>query len=150
MLLCCERLWLGISKRQSKLIEPGYNRAIYTRRVRRQYGICWLNKKLSLVHDTLHIFFRNKSFLFVKIESWNFQHLFDLGFHETLQNFSSFRQHFFMGNKNSPNKLKFCEVSRNPKSNRCWKFQFSILTNFILKKIPSFPSLYYLPLVWAV
>ena len=39
-------------------------------------------------------FFRNKTFLFVKIESWNFQQLFDLGFLETLQNFSSFRQTF--------------------------------------------------------
>ena len=49
------------------------------------------------------IFFRNKTFSFVKIESWNFQQLFDLGFRETLQKFSSFRQtfrwHFCMGNK---------------------------------------------------
>ena len=77
--------------------------AIYTRRVARQYAICWLKKELSMVHGTLHIFFRNKTFLFVKIESWNFQQLFDLGFRETLQNFSSFRQtfrwHFCMGNK---------------------------------------------------
>ena len=27
------------------------------------------------------------------------------------------------------NELKFCKVSRNPKSNSCWKFQPSILTN---------------------
>ena len=62
-----------------------------------------LKKELSMVHGTLHIFFRNKTFLFVKIESWNFQQLFYLGFHETLQIFSSFRQtfrwHFCMGNK---------------------------------------------------
>ena len=38
-------------------------------------------------------FFRNKTFLFVKIENWFFHHLFDLGFREILQNFSSFRQH---------------------------------------------------------
>ena len=31
-------------------------RAIYTRRVARQYGICCLKKKLSMVHGTLHIF----------------------------------------------------------------------------------------------
>ena len=78
--------------------------AIYTRRVKRQYGICWLKKKLSKVHGTLPIFFRNKTFLF------------DLGFRETLQNFSSFRQtcrrHFSMGKKNCPNELKFYEVSR--------------------------------------
>ena len=30
---------------------------------------CWLKKELSMVHGTLHIFFRNKTFLFVKIES---------------------------------------------------------------------------------
>ena len=68
-------------------------------------------------------FFRNKTFLFVKIESSNFQHQFDLGFHEPLQNFSSFRQTFrqlfSMGNKSCLNELKFCEVSRNNKSKRC-------------------------------
>ena len=78
-------------------------RAIYTRRVARQYGICWLKEELSMVHGTLHTYFRNKTFLFVKIESWNFQQLFDLGFHETLQNFNSFKQtfrrHFCMANK---------------------------------------------------
>ena len=42
-------------------------------------------------------FFRNKTFLFVKIESWNFQHLIDLGFRETSQNFSSFGQLLFFG-----------------------------------------------------
>ena len=30
---------------------------------------------------------RNKTFLFVKIETWNFQNLYDLGFFETSQNF---------------------------------------------------------------
>jgi hypothetical protein len=39
------------------------------------------------------IFYRNKTFLFVEIESWNFQQLFNFEFRETLQNFSSFRQH---------------------------------------------------------
>ena len=29
----------------------------------------------------------------------------------------------------SLNELKFCKVSRTPKSNSCWKFQLSILTN---------------------
>ena len=37
-------------------------------------------------------FFRNKTFLFYKIESWNFQHLFEKEFHETSQNFNSIRQ----------------------------------------------------------
>ena len=56
-----------------------------------------------MVHGTLHIFFSNKTFLFVKIESWHFQHLFDIEFRESLQNFSSFRQilrpHFSTGIK---------------------------------------------------
>ena len=69
-------------------------RAIYTRRVKIYYGICWLKKELSMVHGTLQILFGNKTFFLVKIESWNFQQLFDLEFHETLQNFSSFRQTF--------------------------------------------------------
>ena len=33
------------------------------------YGIWWLKKELSMAHFN---FFRNKTFLFVKIESWNF------------------------------------------------------------------------------
>ena len=40
--------------------------------------------------------FRNKTFLFFKIESWNFQHLFKKEFHETSQNFNSFRQLLFL------------------------------------------------------
>ena len=40
-------------------------------------------------------FFRNKTFLFFKIESWNFQKLFEVEFHETSQNFRSFRQLLF-------------------------------------------------------
>ena len=38
------------------------------------------------------IFFRNKTFLFFKIESWNFQNLFEKEFRETSQNFNSIRQ----------------------------------------------------------
>ena len=72
----------------------------------------------------------------MKIESWNFLHLFDLGFRKTLQNFSSFRQtfrrHFSTGNKSCQNELKFW----------CWKFHISILTNkkvVFQKKILSLP-----------
>ena len=65
----------------------GIYSAIYTGRVARQYGICWLKKELSMVHGTLHIFFRNKTFLSVKIGSWHFQHLFDLGFRKKLAKF---------------------------------------------------------------
>ena len=67
--------------------------------------------------------FRNKTFLFFKIESWNFQYLFEIEFRETSQNFNSFslfRQLlfscFFIG---CLIELKFCEVSRNFFLNRC-------------------------------
>ena len=39
-----------------------------------------------------HISFRNKTFLLFKIESWNFQHLFEKEFSETSQNFNSMSQ----------------------------------------------------------
>ena len=76
-----------------------------------------------------YIFSRNKTFF--KIESWNVQHLFC----ETLKNFSYFNLYrqllfrfFSMG---CLFELKFCEVSRNPKSNRCWKFEtISVLFSF--------------------
>ena len=62
-------------------------------------------------------FFRNKTFLFFKIESWNFQHLFEIDLRESSQNFNSFsisRQllfsSFFIG---CLIELKFCKVSRN-------------------------------------
>ena len=61
--------------------------------------------EIRTIHGTWYTsnFFRNNTFLFLKIESWNFQHLLDLGFRETLQTFSSFRQtfrwHFCIGNK---------------------------------------------------
>ena len=40
-------------------------------------------------------FFRNKTFLFFRIESWNFQHLCEIEFREISQNFNSFRQLLF-------------------------------------------------------
>ena len=63
--------------------------------------------------------------MFSKIESWNNHYLFEIELCETSQNFNSFRQFlssiFLL--------LKFCEVSQNSVSNRCWKFQLSILKN---------------------
>ena len=53
----------------------------------------WLRPK-----NPKFFFFRNKTFLFFKIESWNFHHLFEKEFRETSQNFnslSSFRQFLF-------------------------------------------------------
>ena len=92
------------------------------------------------------IFFRNKTFLFFKIESWNFQVQFEIKIRETSQNFNSFslfRQllfsWFFIG---CLIKLKFCKVSRNSISKWTWKFQLSILKNkkvLFLKKKNSKP-----------
>ena len=45
---------------------------------------------LSWRYDLKNLLFRNKTFLFFKIESWNFQHLFEIEFRETSQNFNSF------------------------------------------------------------
>ena len=42
-------------------------------------------------------FFRNKTFLFLKIEIWNIQHFIDLGFRQSSQNFSSIGQLLFFG-----------------------------------------------------
>ena len=51
----------------------------------------WLYWYWNLFNLGLEItIFRNK--MFFKINSWNFQHLFDLEFYETSQNFSSFRE----------------------------------------------------------
>ena len=72
-------------------------------------------------------FFRNKTFLFFKIESWNFQHLFENG-----MKFNKFQLNRKNENNNCLNELnemKFCEASWNSISNRCWKFQLSILKN---------------------
>ena len=55
-----------------------------------QRAICWNSLGLFRDFGLNYIFFRNKTFLFFKIESWNFQHLFEKEFRETSQNFNSF------------------------------------------------------------
>ena len=55
-------------------------------------AICWNSLGLFRDYGLNYIFFSNKTFLFFKIESWNFQHLFEKEFHETSQNFNSIRQ----------------------------------------------------------
>ena len=57
-----------------------------------------------------NIFFRNETFLFFKIASWNFQHLFEKKIRETSQNFNSIRQPIEKMKKkclNRLNELKF-------------------------------------------
>ena len=63
-------------------------------------------------------FFRNKTFLFFKIESWNFQQLFEKEFRETSQNFNSIRQPI---EKIKINIFWMSWMSWNSFSNRCWE-----------------------------
>ena len=71
--------------------------------------------------------------MFLKIENWNFQYLFEIEFRETSQNFNSFglfRQLLFsFFSMGCLIELKLCEVSQNSFSNRYWKFQLSTLKN---------------------
>ena len=53
-------------------------------------AIFWNNLGILRDYGLKNIFFRNKSFLFLKLEGWNFQHLFERKFCETSQNFNSF------------------------------------------------------------
>ena len=92
-------------------------------------------------------FFRNKTFLFFNIESWNFQVHFEIYFRETLQNFNSIRQPIKKDENNNClkklNVLKFCEDSRILISNWTWKFQLSILKN---KKVLFLKKFFFKPL----
>ena len=62
-----------------------------------------------------HIFFRDKTFCFFKIESWNCQHLFEKEFCETSQNFNKHRQPIkkMKITMNELYELKLCGVSQN-------------------------------------
>ena len=67
-------------------------------KIRTASAIFWIYLGIFRDYGLKNIFFRNKTFLFFKIESWNFQHLFEIEFRETSQNFnsfSSFRQLLF-------------------------------------------------------
>ena len=56
-------------------------------------AICWNSLGLLRDYSLNYIyFFKNKTFLFFKIECWSFQHLFGKEFCETSQNFNSIRQ----------------------------------------------------------
>ena len=92
-------------------------------------------------------FLRMKTFLFFKLESWNFQVQFEIKIRETSQNFHSFslfRQLLFSSFFISCLiELKFCKVSRNSISNWTWKFQLSILKN---KKVLFLKKIFFKPL----
>ena len=82
-------------------------------KIRIANAICWNSLVLFRDYGLHHILFRNKTFLFFKIESWNFQHLFEKKSCEPSQNFNSIRQWIKIGNRKCLNELKFCEVSQN-------------------------------------
>jgi hypothetical protein len=81
----------------------------------------WVSKQSFFCFDIdnglKNIFFRNKTFSFFKIESWNFQHLFETEFCETSQNVNSIRQLIEKNENNNClnelNELKLCEVPQN-------------------------------------
>ena len=86
-----------------------------------------------------------KTFLFVKIESWNFQHLFDFRFCETMQNVSlirqTFRQHSLMGIKIAQirwNLVRF-HAFINQRDAKISDFYLDKQKSFIPKKILSLP-----------
>ena len=88
-------------------------------------------------------FLRIKTFLFFKIESWNFQHLFQIQFRETSQNFnffSLFGQLLFFY-RLSWNFERFHEILFQTDSER--KFQLSILKN---KKVLFLKKNFFTPL----
>ena len=78
-------------------------------------------------------FFRNKTFLFFKIESWNFQVQFEIKIRETSQNFNTFsffRQLLFSSFFISCLiELKFWEISGDSFLTSVWKFQLSTFKN---------------------
>ena len=47
-------------------------------------------KGFFLQYGLINIISKNKTFLFFKIVSWNFQYLFEIEFRKTSQNFNSF------------------------------------------------------------
>ena len=55
-----------------------------------QSAICWNSLGLFRDYGLSHVFFRNKTFLFFKIESWNFHVQFKIKIRATSQNFNSF------------------------------------------------------------
>ena len=59
-------------------------------KIRTTSAIFWDYLGMFRDYGQNNIYFRNKTFLFLKIERWNFQHLFENEFRETWQSFSSF------------------------------------------------------------
>ena len=94
-------------------------------KIRTARAIFWNYLGIFRDYGLKNILFRNKTFSFFKVESWNFQHLFEIEFPETSQNFNSFslfRQllfSFFLYRLSD-----WVEIWGLTISNRCWKFSF--------------------------
>ena len=94
-----------------------------------------------------HYFLGTKLVLFFKIEGRNFQHLIDLRFHESSQNFSSFRQllpklrsmeknewknthiYFFSTFGSKINEFEWKKTEKNKKIPKTYKLQAITLTS---------------------
>ena len=59
-----------------------------------QSSICWNSLGLFRDYGLNYILFRDKTYLFFKMENWNFQHLFEKEFRETSQ-FSTHSNNFY-------------------------------------------------------
>ena len=59
-------------------------------KIRAESAIFWNYLTIFRDSDLNYIFFRNTTFVFFKIESWNFQYLLEIKFRGTSQNFNSF------------------------------------------------------------
>ena len=92
--------WSKIGRKSAKKLRRSFEKRCY-----RKKEIIYIYPKLSLKIGSVNkafLFwhwllpksycFRNKTFLFYKIESWNFQHLLEKEFLETSQNYNSIRQ----------------------------------------------------------
>ena len=77
--------WTGSYKQQGRWSMPKPSL-----KIRSASAIFWSYLGKFRNYGLRNIFFRNKTFLFFKIESWNFQHLFEIEFRETSQSFNSF------------------------------------------------------------
>ena len=92
-------------------------------KIRTASAIFWIYLGIFRDYSLNNIFFRNKFFLFFKIENWNFQNLFEIRCHKTsTHSFHSDICYFLLFYRLS-DWLKFCDVSQNSFSNRkFWLF----------------------------
>ena len=100
-------------------------------------AIFWIYLGIFKDYNLKNISFSKKTFLFFKIESSNFQHLFEIEFHETSQNFNSF---------SSFNQLLFSFVllvvwlsSNFVSFHKCFFKQMMKISPFYLEKKPFRP-----------